>query len=53
MLLQLRPNPANQQHLALFKEMHKRSLNLSGRRVDLKNALSTEGVDIEMVFLTH
>jgi hypothetical protein len=41
--------------------MHKRSLNLSGRRVDRsfvqirfmpENALSTEVVDVEMVFLT-
>ncbi|CAB4042316.1 Hypothetical predicted protein, partial [Paramuricea clavata] len=41
--------------------MHKRSLNLSGRMVDRsfvqirfmpENALSTEAVDVEMVFLT-
>jgi hypothetical protein len=46
---------------SLFNEMHKRSLNLSGRRVDRsfvqirfmpENALSTEVVDVEMVFLT-
>ena len=46
---------------SLFTEMHKRSLNLSGRRVDRsfvqirfmpENALSTEVVDVEMVFLT-
>ena len=46
---------------SLFNKMHKRSLNLSGRRVDRRfvqirfipeNALSTEAVDVEMVFLT-
>ena len=46
---------------SLFNEMHKRSLNLSGRRVDRRfvqirfmpeNALSTEVVDIKMVFLS-
>ena len=46
---------------SLFNEMHKRSLNLSGGRVDRRfvqiqfipeNTLSTEAVDVEMVFLT-
>jgi hypothetical protein len=46
---------------SLFNEMHKRSLNLPGRRVDRsflqirfipENALSTEVIVVEMVFLT-
>ena len=46
---------------SLFNEMHKRSLDLSGRRVDRRivqirfipeNTLPTEAVDVEMVFLT-
>ena len=54
-LLQLRPNPANQQHLCLTKCIKK-----NGRRVDCRfvqirfipeNALSTEAVDVVMVFL--
>jgi hypothetical protein len=61
MLLRLRPNPANQQHLCLTKCIKDHLIFLEEGWIDRsfvqirfmpENALSTEVVDVEMVFLT-
>ncbi|CAB4035176.1 Hypothetical predicted protein, partial [Paramuricea clavata] len=58
MLLRLRPNPANQQHLCLTKCIKDHLIFLdewliaASCRYEPENALSTEAVDVEMVFLT-